>query len=226
VAQREVRAVSGTRDRRGNDDGHILITGTGRAGTTLLVQYFTALSFDTGFDLDEARTKVDPISKAGLEHQLSRVRLPYVSKSPQYANRLGEVLDNGELAVRACVIPVRQLEDAAASRRRVSAAAASAGKDPQRQRGGLSFHAKRDPGRQEEVLAISFHRLITALVRHDVPIHFLDFPRFAADHDHLFGALQPLLEEHGVTVAESRLAHSSVVDPGLINRFDPGPSAT
>jgi hypothetical protein len=213
------------RDRRGTGDGHILISGTGRAGTTLLVQYFTALSFDTGFDLDEARTKVDPISHAGLEHQLSRPALPYVSKSPQYANRLGEILDNGELSVRACIVPVRHLEDAAASRRRVSQAAAEAGKD-QKQRGGLTFHARRNPSHQEEVLAVSFHRLISDLVRHDVPIHLLDFPRFASDHDHLFAALRPLLEEHGVTEAESRIAHGAVADPTLINRFDPGRPAT
>jgi hypothetical protein len=31
---------------------HILISGTGRAGTTFLVQLFTALGFDTGFDLN------------------------------------------------------------------------------------------------------------------------------------------------------------------------------
>lgn len=218
--------MSAARDRHGTQDGHILISGTGRAGTTLLVQYFTALSFDTGFSLHEARSKVDPISHAGLEHQLSRPTLPYVSKSPQYANRLGDVLDNGELSVRACIIPVRQLADAAASRRRVSAAAAEAGKDPQRQRGGLSFHAKRNPNHQEEVLAVSFHRLISDLVRHDVPIHLLDFPRFATDHGHLFAALRPLLEEHGVTVTESKIAHRAVVDRALINRFDSGPPAT
>lgn len=58
------------RSRQGPHADHILIGGTGRAGTTLLVQYFTALGFDTGFTLDQAMQRVDSISRAGLEHSL------------------------------------------------------------------------------------------------------------------------------------------------------------
>ena len=61
-----------TSDRKSAADGHILIGGTGRAGTTLLVQWFTVMGFDTGFSVEEALDRVDPISNAGLEHSLSR----------------------------------------------------------------------------------------------------------------------------------------------------------
>lgn len=51
-----------TRDRRSTDDGHILIGGTGRAGTTLLVRWFTALGFDTGFTPEEVAGRRSAIS--------------------------------------------------------------------------------------------------------------------------------------------------------------------
>lgn len=205
--------------RRDASRGHVLITGTGRAGTTLLVQYFTALGFDTGFSSEEAAERVDPISHAGLEHQLSRGSLPYVTKSPQYANRLAEVLDEGALTVRACIVPIRELYAAAESRRRVSELAEGAGRDPHKQRGGLSFHARGKPGRQEEVLALQLYRLLHACATHEVPTYLLEFPRFAEQPDHLFRALRPLLEAHGVSEGESRAAHAAVVAPTLINDF-------
>ncbi len=51
--------------RTSTQDGHILITGTGRSGTTLLVEYFTALVFDTAHTVETTRRHVDEISRAG-----------------------------------------------------------------------------------------------------------------------------------------------------------------
>ena len=51
--------------------GHIVITGTGRSGTTLLVQFFSALGFDTGYTLEQVKSQVDSRSKSGLESEES-----------------------------------------------------------------------------------------------------------------------------------------------------------
>jgi hypothetical protein len=56
-------------DPAGSGHGRILISGTGRSGTTLLVQYFTALGFDTGFTLEQALSRVDP-SRGGARDPL------------------------------------------------------------------------------------------------------------------------------------------------------------
>lgn len=142
------------------DQGNILIAGTGRAGTTLLVQYFTALGFETGYSFDEAMSKVDRISKSGLEHSLGRTvdqgkALPYVAKSPWIGPRMGELIGEGSLRVQACIVPMRDLADAAESRRRVSRLAEESGADPTSHPGGV-IHGKSRPNRsQEQKLALS-----------------------------------------------------------------------
>ena len=208
-----------THDRRSTDGGHLLIGGTGRAGTTLLVRWFTALGFDTGFTEPDVAARVDPISHGGLEHSLGRTlgrgqHLPYIAKSPYFGQHLAGYLDRGELEIKCFILPMRDLHDAAESRRQVSARAALAGKDPDKHPGGV-IKAKQKRG-QEQKLAVQFYGLLHTLVSHDVPIRFLRFPDFASGEQSLFDALEPLLVEHGVTRAESDAALAGVVDPALI----------
>ncbi|WP_323793644.1 hypothetical protein [Nocardioides sp.] len=205
--------------RTGPGNGHLLITGTGRSGTTLLVQYFAALGFDTGFTPEQIERRIDDISHAGLETPLTRDPLPYVAKSPFYTGSLGEALDAGTIEVGACIVPMRDLFSAAESRRRVSQAAADAGLDPESARGGLTFQAQKRPKKQEERLAVQFYKLAHTLVRHDVPTYFLNFPGFANGERTLYDDLEPLLSSHGVTREESAAALASVVDVGLISDF-------
>jgi hypothetical protein len=216
-------------NRRDASGGHILIGGTGRAGTTLLVQWFTALGFDTGFDLEDALTRTDPISQGGLEHSLGRtlaadVPMPYVAKSPWFGEQVGDYLADGTLRVKAAIIPIRDLHDAAESRRDVSRRAAEAGHDPAKHPGGIlggggSPQAAR---KQEQKLARRFFDLVAVLVRYDVPIHFLRFPDFARGRQDVFQALRPLMDAHGVTRQESDAALRQVLRPELIHDFPAG----
>ena len=193
-------------DRRSSGAGHILISGTGRAGTTLLVKLFTVLGFDTGFSADEiAHTDV------GLERVSEEEPLPYVIKSPLYTKFIGSCLDKRSLAIKCCIIPVRRLFDAAESRRRIYREV------PENQLGTLWM--TNNPDDQEAVLVLQFYKLIEALVRHGVPIHFLFFPAFIESAEALYDGLRPILEEHGVSRAESDSAYRSVVDLRLVHQF-------
>jgi hypothetical protein len=49
---------------------HVIIAGTGRAGTTFLVELFTELGIETGFSKEDYKTKIDPVSHSGLEFNL------------------------------------------------------------------------------------------------------------------------------------------------------------
>jgi len=209
-----------TSDRRSAAKGHLLISGTGRAGTTALVQYFTVLGFDTGYTVEQTRRRIDPISNAGLEHSLSDENLPYVSKSPHYTQSLGGLLDRGEIAVKGLIIPVRDLFEAAESRRAASRKAEEAGIDPRRQAGGL-FRAKKNPARQEERLAVQLYKLVHAAARHEVPIYLLPFPDFVVDEAVLYRVLAPLLEQHGVSREEHQQAHSEAMRPNLVTTYEP-----
>jgi hypothetical protein len=202
---------------------HILIGGTGRAGTTLLVQWFTVMRFDTGFTVEEALARVDPISNAGLEHSLGRTlevgeRLPHVAKSPWFGPKLGDYIRSGDLRVEAAILPMRDLAEAAESRRQVSRRAAAAGHDPAKHPGGILGGARPGAGqKQERQLARRFYELVHTLVTHDVPTYFLRFPEFARGQQDPSLALAPLLQAHGVGREEAREAFARVVRPDLIH---------
>jgi len=61
---------------------HVVISGTGRAGTTFLVALLTNLGFDTGFPEKEIERLKSETARAGLEHYIREEGSPYIIKSP------------------------------------------------------------------------------------------------------------------------------------------------
>ena len=59
---------------------HIIISGTGRVGTTFLVQLFTALGLDTGFS--DLASDVFANCHAGMEWDIRHPDAPYIIKKP------------------------------------------------------------------------------------------------------------------------------------------------
>src|SRR5688500_11696675 len=97
---------------------HVIISGTGRAGTTFLVQLLTRLGLETGVG-SAAVTGVDPTANAGLECDIRRGDAPYVVKAPHLCDTLDGVLADGQVVVDHALVPVRDLHAAAESRRDV-----------------------------------------------------------------------------------------------------------
>ncbi|HET7716157.1 MAG TPA: hypothetical protein VFK86_11065 [Bauldia sp.] len=187
---------------------YTIITGTGRAGTTLLVQVLTRVGLDTGFRPD---TEIDPIAHAGLERMLSQRPRHRVVKSPWIALELDEQLAAG-VEIEHAIICTRSLAAAAESRRRVYA------RDPSRPDAPGALWLTADPGRQEAVLSEIFYNLIFTLTRHEIPITFLHFPRYARDHDYAVAKLSPVFPE--IDVKMWRQALAELVKPDLIRVSD------
>lgn len=205
------------RDRRGRAGERIIITGTGRAGTTALVQLFAALGFDTGYTADEMAAGIDPIARAGLEKPMTGPRAPYVAKSPWYADALQAALDAGTVRLFAAILPMRTLFAAAESRRHVYTQAQAQGRDPDTQPGTL-WKTDRPEG-QEAQLAMQYYKALYPLVQHEVPVFMLDFPRFVTDPVYLHARLRWLWDIHGVGYDELARAHAQVMRPDSVNRF-------
>ncbi len=203
----------GTKER-----GHVLIAGTGRAGTTFFVRICTRLGLDTGFSEKHIAAAEGNVGRAGLERRITRAtiaKLPEIIKSPHVVDVLDAGLREGWLAVDCAIIPVRELTAAAASRRAVSERAAVLGQNPNDAPGGL--WKTNDPAAQEAVLAVQFYKVVEALVAHDVPILFLSFPRFANEPDYLVEVLGDFFATRfGVDEAALRAAHAAEVRPELI----------
>lgn len=189
---------------------HLIISGTGRAGTTFLVQLLTELGLDTGFS--QANADVNPNSHAGLEWNIRNANAPYIVKGPALSKDLDQLLAAGEIVVDCAIIPIRDLYAAAESRRAVQR--------NHKQRdvpGGLIL--TENPQEQEAALAIEFHRLAHTLTRHEVPMIWLHFPRLVEDAAYLYGKLKGLLpDQDGETFSQ---AFRAVSRPDLVHVFKP-----
>lgn len=211
-----------TLSRHGPEDGRekILITGTGRAGTTFLMQLFTAMGFDTGYDLEQARSDVDPISQAGLERLDAGPLSPYVIKSPIYADLLLPLLAAHTIRLRAVILPMRDLTAAAQSRIRVTQEAIAAGATEEIEHPG-GMWLTRTPSDQEAKLALQFYKIMQTLTTFDITPITMEFPRFALNETYLHEQLEPLLRQHSVSRLEFRDAFARVVQPDRIHDFAP-----
>jgi hypothetical protein len=196
---------------------HILITGTGRSGTTLLVQILTHLDFDTGYTRQEALENVDAISRAGLERSLFDLDLPHVAKSPWFADEIEDALAGG-LRVETIIIPFRRLFDAAESRRHVFREAERLGKNPVTNPGSL--WKVTDASDQEQALALQFYKLLEPVVASAVPVVFVSFPRFVEDPDYLYDQLADIFERRKVSREAVRAVHAHLADPIHVHRFE------
>jgi len=191
---------------------HIIISGTGRAGTTFLVQLLTALGLETGFTDPTAALYEN--CNAGMEWDIRDPDAPYIIKNPLLCDYLDEVLANGQFIIDHAIIPVRDLYSAAESRRSV---------DKHTDRflfpdvvpGGL-WHTD-IPEQQEPVLANQLYRLIYTIGKRDIPLTLLHFPKFLENPDYLYRKIGFLL---GKTQYEQfQKAFRQVARPELVHDF-------
>jgi hypothetical protein len=205
---------------------HLLIAGTGRAGTSFLVRLLTELELDTHVSRfgDGAW---DDAAQAGLEFGPAAYAaddMPHVLKSPWAYQFIDESLKEGRITLDAAIIPMRDLIEAASSRTIVElraiherapwmAGLRKSWDDWGHTPGGSVFSL--NPIDQARLLAVGFHRLIERLVEADVPILFLAFPRLAEDPDYLFDRLLTVLPPE-VTREQMQAAHGKIANGELV----------
>lgn len=204
---------------------HLLIAGTGRAGTTFLVRWLTALGLDTElarrgeagwYEAAQAGHETFPLSVASADR-------PYVLKSPIAGLVIDDLLADPLIRLDAVVVPVRDLADAARSR--VVSELAALHRDvpwlatlrrtwDQRwfTPGGALFST--DPVDQARLLAVAFHQLVERITAADVPLVLLGFPRMVEDAAYLLARMAPLLP--GIDPARALAAHAEVSEPAKV----------
>jgi hypothetical protein len=192
---------------------HCLISGTGRAGTTLLVSLLTRLGVQTGFSPERG---IAHIARAGLERVRVDAASPYLVKSPFFCEWLDGMLSSDpELVVDCMLVPVRDMKAAAASRAHVQERTTGFRSSAEVVPGGLVDTA--DPDSQEAVLRRQLSNLIVTLARHDIPLVLLWYPRLATDPRYLYGKLKFLCPQ--TSFADFERAFLKVVRPDWIHQF-------
>jgi len=203
-----------------------LIAGTGRAGTSFLVRYLTGLGLDTHLSRAGAQAAWDQYAQGGLEDlPLSGLdNLPYVIKSPWTYLMLHEALANGSLQFDAVIIPMRDLIEAASSRTIVEMHAMhrthpwmsdieQTWEHYGHTAGGVVYSI--NPVDQGRLLAVGFYQLLERLVRAEIPVIFLSFPRLVEDADYLYRKLADVLPET-ITAEAARAAHADIAEPAKV----------
>jgi hypothetical protein len=204
---------------------HLLIAGTGRAGTSFLVRFLTELGLDTHisrfgnkpwYGAAQAGLEDMPVA-AGLEN------LPYIFKTPWAYQFVEEVLADPRIELDGVIIPMRDLMEAAASRSIIELQAihsqapwmarlARSWKDWSITAGGAVFSL--EPVDQSRLLAVGFHRLVNRLVQAEVPLIFVAFPRMVEDAGYLFSKLRPVLPA-SVSLEQAQRSHRRIANASL-----------
>jgi hypothetical protein len=218
--ERRARPAHQSRER------HLIIAGTGRAGTSFLVRYLTELGLDTTLARNGERAGWDSEANAGLENLLlSGADLPYVVKSPWIGEYIDQVLKEKQFKIDAFIVPVRDLVEAAASRVVLEQRAIHQHNPwmaDQLERtwetyghtaGGLVYSL--NPLDQARLLAVQFHQLVLKVAEAGIPLVFPVFPRIASDWDYLHKCLQPILPPE-ITEDVARATHGRVADAAKV----------
>jgi hypothetical protein len=197
---------------------HMIISGTGRAGTTFLVQLFTALGLDTGFT--DLTSDMFENCDAGMEKDIHLPDAPYIVKTPWLCDYLDEVLEDQDRVIDHAIVPMRDLYSAAQSRREVASktdGSLYAAGIP----GGL-WHTD-TPEHQEAALTHQLYKLIYTLAKRDIPLTLLHFPRLIHDPEYLFRKIGFALQ--GIENHRLMQVFEQVARPELVHTFNPQPIA-
>ncbi|MBZ9653568.1 hypothetical protein [Phyllobacterium lublinensis] len=205
---------------------HLLIAGTGRAGTSLLVRCLAELGLETQIANVGDAFWWSEDANAGLEdfvHHNGR-KLSYVVKSPWLYEFIDEVLEREDITIDGVILPVRNLAEAASSRTILEmqnihrnntwmAGEARTWETWALTPGGVIYSL--NPLDEARLLAVGFHHLVERLANAGVPIYLLAFPRFSQDPEYFYSILKGCLPS-AVTVEDVKAVHAKVVEPEKI----------
>lgn len=178
------------------------------------MQFMTELGLDTGFrNARRQQAAYFPEARAGLEWDIYDRDAPMIVKSPYLCDHIDSLLGAG-FKFRHVIVPVRDIASAAASRRLVQFE--TTGQTNGAPVAGGLWDTK-DGDDQEKVLALKFATLVDALVRNDLPMTFVNFPRITADEHYLFDKLSPVFPEIGHERFHE--AFQAVARPELVHQF-------
>ncbi len=205
-----------------NRERHLVIAGTGRAGTSFLVRYLTELGLDTTLSRKGEAADWDAEANAGLEDLvIAGKTLPYVVKSPWIGEYIEQILKEEQFKIDAFIVPVRDLVEVATSRvvleqraihqhnpwmaEQLDSTWENYGHTP----GGLVYSLNTVD--QARLLAVQFHRLVLKVSESGIPLVFPVFPRIATDWKYLHKCLRPVLAPE-ITEDQARATHARVAD--------------
>ena len=163
----------------------ILITGTGRCGTTFLIKLFSFLDFNTGYTRDNYTLSISPNCNSGMERKYNDNF--NVIKNPLFIEDIERIAQDKSILLKAVIIPIRDLKMSAKSRVKHG-----------KQNGGL-WNAT------DELSQIKFYKNILTKylvisTKYDINTIFIHFNKMISDKTYLFNKLKPILDEKNINI--------------------------
>lgn len=161
----------------------ILITGTGRSGTTFLIKLFSFLEFDTGFNKDNYSNFISSNCNSGMERSYQENY--YILKSPDFLNNIEQIVEDPSIKVKTVIIPVRNYTISALKRVKYKYKA-----------GGL-WNAN-DLPTQLQFYKDIMSNYVYIMTKYDINTIFINFDKMTSDKKYLFIKLKPILDEKNI----------------------------
>lgn len=158
----------------------ILITGTGRAGTSFLMVLLTLLGLDTGFKINDPKTFSLP-NAAGMERKI--IANHKILKNPIFMEDIEDIVQMPDIGLKYVIIPIREYEASAKSRFENSEKHIWEG----------SLWGANTVESQEAFYHKIMANYLKVMVQYDIPTIFIDFKRMIADITYLYNKLTPIL---------------------------------
>jgi|SRR6056300_1135334 hypothetical protein len=178
--------------------GKVLITGTGRSGTSFLIQLMSFLDMETGYNKNVTPEQHPPYNirniNAGLENQPLTNNKVRIHKAPGFALEMDSIIKIYN--IEHVIIPIRDLTDSAMSR----------------VKSNLLWGGSNDLESQKTFNSELLYNLIHILVRDNIPHTFLPFPEIIYNENIIYDKLYWLFKEYSINKEEYLSAFNQLKD--------------
>lgn len=161
----------------------ILVSGTGRCGTTFLIKLFSFLEFNTGFNRNNYKQFIFSNCNSGMERDYTDNY--YILKSPGFIENIEKIIKNQSIKVKTMIIPIRNFDEAALSRVKNGNNA-----------GGLWCATDTDSQLHHYNKIMS--KYVYFMTKYEINTIFLDFEKMVNDSTYLFNKLETILIEKNI----------------------------
>lgn len=165
---------------KGFSPNKVIITGSGKCGTTFLVTLLTRLGLSTGYTENDILREGDGGLEWPIRGEKARDPSPRVIKNPSLCRDLFDRCERWGWTIDHIYVPIRKFEHAAEHR------------FDRNKRYNPKFQEKLKTSTEEEMKkeliqmgAANIGHLMESLVDKDIPLTFIRFPRMVVDHDYL-----------------------------------------
>jgi len=160
----------------------VLITGSGRCGTTFLMLIYSYLGQDTGWGQDVA-SNLFKNCNSGLENGLDSKHK--IIKSPKFLRLLKEALEKDSIELLDIIIPIRDIKDVAKSRERHGY-----------NNGGWQSRSINNKESQIKYIQESYSIFLSVAAKYDLPFTLIDFEKMTNDSRYLFDKIKHTFENN------------------------------